>query len=208
MQFEYEVIEDRVGLESTTFAEILNVYGRYGWELASSYISLTGYKHVLKRALEGIEELKYDVIINHPGDSKLQVVKLIKELTGLGLKESKELADAAPNAVKEGCTKEEAETIRLFLEEAGAEASVEQVENEYELLLVHPGANRHHFCKKMKEEFEKFNYQITLSEAMSIIYDAPTYIDRIVAYSKTELEPIKARLEEAGAYVLITCNST
>ena len=60
------------------------------------------------------------MVLTAPGGSKLAVVKLVKELTGLGLKEAKELVDSAPKAVKEGVAKDEAETIKSQLEEAGA----------------------------------------------------------------------------------------
>ena len=70
------------------------------------------------------EKTEFDVILKAPGGSKLAVVKLVKELTGLGLKESKELVDAAPKAVKEGISKEEAESLKTQLEEAGAEVEL------------------------------------------------------------------------------------
>ncbi len=67
------------------------------------------------------EKTDFDVILSSPGGSKLQIVKLVKEITGLGLKESKALVDAAPGPVKEGVPKQEAEDIKKQLEEAGAE---------------------------------------------------------------------------------------
>lgn len=70
------------------------------------------------------EKSKYDVILKSPGGAKLQIVKLVKELTGLGLKEAKAVVDAAPKAVKEGVSKEEAESIKAQLEEAGAEVEL------------------------------------------------------------------------------------
>ena len=70
------------------------------------------------------EKSTFDVILKSPGGTKLQVVKLVKELTGLGLKEAKELVDAAPKAVKEGASKEEAESLKTQLEEAGAEVEL------------------------------------------------------------------------------------
>lgn len=70
------------------------------------------------------EKTSFDVVLKHPGQAKLAVVKLVKELTSLGLKEAKELVDAAPKAVKEGVTKDEAEALRKQLEEAGAEVEV------------------------------------------------------------------------------------
>ncbi|PLW93754.1 MAG: 50S ribosomal protein L7/L12 [Marinilabiliales bacterium] len=67
------------------------------------------------------EKSEFDVIIKAPGAQKLAVVKLVKELTSLGLKEAKELVDNAPSPVKEGVSKDEAEALKKSLEEAGAE---------------------------------------------------------------------------------------
>ena len=70
------------------------------------------------------EKTAFDVVLKSAGASKLAVVKLVKELTGLGLKEAKELVDAAPKALKEGVAKDEAESLKKSLEEAGAEVEV------------------------------------------------------------------------------------
>jgi len=70
------------------------------------------------------EKSEFDVILKAAGGSKLAVVKLVKELTGLGLKEAKELVDGAPKALKEGVAKDEAEALKAQLEEAGAEVEV------------------------------------------------------------------------------------
>lgn len=70
------------------------------------------------------EKTSFDVVLNHAGQAKLAVVKLVKELTGLGLKEAKELVDSAPKAVKEGVAKDEAEGLKKQLEEAGAEVEL------------------------------------------------------------------------------------
>ncbi|MBM3171232.1 MAG: 50S ribosomal protein L7/L12 [Bacteroidetes bacterium] len=70
------------------------------------------------------EKTSFDVILKSAGQSKLNVVKTVKDLTGLGLKEAKELVDAAPKPVKEGVSKEEAESIKAALTEAGAEVEV------------------------------------------------------------------------------------
>jgi large subunit ribosomal protein L7/L12 len=67
---------------------------------------------------------EFDVILKAPGGSKLAVVKLVKELTGLGLKEAKGLVDDAPSAIKEGVSKDEAEGLKTSLEEAGAEVEL------------------------------------------------------------------------------------
>ncbi|HSF55626.1 MAG TPA: 50S ribosomal protein L7/L12 [Algoriphagus sp.] len=70
------------------------------------------------------EKTSFDVILKAAGASKLAVVKLVKELTGLGLKEAKDLVDAAPKALKEGIAKDEAEALKKSLEEAGAEVEI------------------------------------------------------------------------------------
>ncbi|MEI7584963.1 50S ribosomal protein L7/L12 [Runella sp.] len=70
------------------------------------------------------EKTSFDVILKAAGAAKLQVVKLVKDLTGLGLKEAKELVDGAPKPLKEGISKDEAEALKKQLEEAGAEVEV------------------------------------------------------------------------------------
>ena len=70
------------------------------------------------------EKTEFDVILNAAGGSKLAVVKLVKELTGLGLKEAKELVDNAPSPLKEGIAKDEAEELQKSLQEAGAEVEL------------------------------------------------------------------------------------
>ncbi len=72
----------------------------------------------------GEEQTEFDVILKAAGPSKLAVVKLVKELTGLGLKDAKGLVDSAPSAVKEGVSKDEAEGLKTSLEEAGAEVEL------------------------------------------------------------------------------------
>jgi large subunit ribosomal protein L7/L12 len=72
----------------------------------------------------GAEKTEFDVILKAAGAQKLKVVKTVKELTGLGLKEAKELVDTAPKPVKEGIAKDEAEGIKKALEEAGAEVEL------------------------------------------------------------------------------------
>src|SRR5690625_2099665 len=70
------------------------------------------------------EKTEFDVILKAAGGSKLKVVKLVKELTGLGLKDAKALVDGAPEPVKEGVPKDEAESLKSQLEEAGAEVEL------------------------------------------------------------------------------------
>ena len=70
------------------------------------------------------EKTEFDVILKAAGGSKLAVVKLVKELTGVGLKEAKDMVDGAPTTIKEGVSKDEAEGLKTSLEEAGAEVEV------------------------------------------------------------------------------------
>ncbi len=73
---------------------------------------------------EAEEQTEFDVILKAAGGAKLQVVKLVKELTGLGLKEAKAVVDGAPKAIKEGVSKDEADGLKDKLEEAGAEVEI------------------------------------------------------------------------------------
>ena len=75
-------------------------------------------------AAEAEEQTEFDVILTTPGDKKIQVIKEVRAITGLGLKDAKALVDEAPKAVKEGIAKEEAEKIKAQLEEAGAQVEL------------------------------------------------------------------------------------
>ncbi len=75
-------------------------------------------------AAEAAEQTEFDVILESAGGSKINVIKVVREITGLGLKEAKALVDGAPTPIKEGATKEEAEEIKGKLEEAGASVEV------------------------------------------------------------------------------------
>ena len=70
------------------------------------------------------EQTEFDVILTGPGEKKINVIKVVRELTALGLKEAKDLVDNAPNAVKEGISKELAEEVKAKLEEAGASVEI------------------------------------------------------------------------------------
>jgi large subunit ribosomal protein L7/L12 len=97
----------------------------YGIEPAAAAVAVAG--GAAGGASEGAaaeEKSEFDVILKDAGASKLAVVKLVKELTGLGLKEAKEIVDSAPKAVKEGVSKDEAEGIKNSLVEAGAEVEL------------------------------------------------------------------------------------
>ena len=70
------------------------------------------------------EQTAFDVVLTGAGDKKIQVIKVVRAVTGLGLKEAKDLVDGAPNAVKEGVAREEADSVKTQLEEAGASVEV------------------------------------------------------------------------------------
>ena len=96
----------------------------YGIEPAAAAVAIAapGAGGVTAAAEE--EQTAFNVILKAAGQQKLAVVKLVKELTSLGLKEAKELVDSAPKAIKEGVTKDEANALKTQLEEAGAEVEV------------------------------------------------------------------------------------
>ena len=94
----------------------------YGIEPAAAAVAVAGGAAAGEDAVE--EQTEFDVILKAAGGSKLAVVKLVKELTGAGLKEAKELVDNAPSPIKEGIAKDEAEAIKAQLEEAGAEVEL------------------------------------------------------------------------------------
>jgi large subunit ribosomal protein L7/L12 len=75
-------------------------------------------------AAAGEEQTSFDVVLGGAGDKKIQVIKVVRAITGLGLKEAKDLVDGAPNAVKEGVNREEADSIKAQLEEAGASVEI------------------------------------------------------------------------------------
>ena len=105
--------------EVNELAQILK--DEYGIEPAAAAVAVAA----APAAGEAAEEKSnFDVVLKAAGAAKLQVVKKVKELTGLGLKEAKELVDGAPSVVKEGLPKAEAENLKKALEEAGAEVEL------------------------------------------------------------------------------------
>ena len=108
--------------EVTELAAILK--DEYGIEPAAAAVAVAAAPAA--GAAEGGEAEKstYDVVLTSAGQAKVGVIKVVKEITGLGLKEDKDLVDGAPKAIKEGVSKEEAESIKSQLEEAGAEVEL------------------------------------------------------------------------------------
>tara|TARA_Y100001949_G_C15905928_1_gene294679 strand:- start:391 stop:774 length:384 start_codon:yes stop_codon:yes gene_type:complete len=118
--------EQLVNLSVKEVSELANILkDEYGIEPAASGPVMVAGAAGGDAAGGGAEEkTSFDVILNSGGAAKLAVVKLVKELTGLGLKEAKELVDGAPKPVKEGVDKDEAEALKKQLEEAGAEVEL------------------------------------------------------------------------------------
>ena len=115
--------EQLVSLTVKDVQELANVLkSDYGIEPAAAAVVMSGGGG--EAAAAPAEKTAFNVILKNAGASKLNVVKLVKDLTGLGLKEAKDLVDGAPKPVKEGISKEEAESIKKALEEAGAKVEV------------------------------------------------------------------------------------
>ena len=105
--------------EVNELAQILKE--EYGIEPAAAAVAVAAPAAGDGAAAAAAEQTEFDVILKSAGAAKLQIVKLVKELCGLGLKEAKDLVDAAPKAIKEKVSKEDAEAIKAKLVEAGAE---------------------------------------------------------------------------------------
>jgi large subunit ribosomal protein L7/L12 len=119
-----KLAEELVNLTVKQVNELAGILkDEYGIEPAAA-VAVAGPAAVSSEAEAPAEQTEFTVVLTAAGQAKLGVVKLVKELTGLGLKEAKELVDAAPKAVKEKVSKEEAEAIKSQLIEAGAEVEV------------------------------------------------------------------------------------
>ncbi|MDD3077546.1 MAG: 50S ribosomal protein L7/L12 [Paludibacter sp.] len=106
--------------EVNELAQILK--DEYGIEPAAAAVAVAAGPAAGAATVE--EKSSFDVILKSAGANKLAIVKLVKELTGLGLKEAKDLVDSAPSAIKEGIAKDEAETLKKSLTEGGAEVEL------------------------------------------------------------------------------------
>ncbi|MCQ2605138.1 MAG: 50S ribosomal protein L7/L12 [Bacteroidales bacterium] len=115
--------EELVNLSVKDVKELADILKEeYGIEPAAAAVAVAAPAAAGAAAAE--EKTEFDVILKSAGAAKLQVVKVVKELTGLGLKEAKDICDGAPKAVKEKVSKDEAENIKKQLEEAGAEVEL------------------------------------------------------------------------------------
>ena len=117
--------EQLVNLTVKEVNELANILKEeYGIEPAAAAVAVAAAPGAGGAAAAAEEKTSFDVILKSAGAQKLAVVKLVKELTSLGLKEAKELVDAAPKPIKEGVSKDEAAALKSQLEEAGAEVEV------------------------------------------------------------------------------------
>ena len=119
-----KLAEELVNLTVKEVTELANVLKEeYGIDPAAAAVAVAAAP-AADGGAAAAEKTSFDVILKSAGQAKLQVVKVVKDITGLGLKEAKDLVDGAPKAIKEGVSKEEAEQVKSQLEEAGAEVEV------------------------------------------------------------------------------------
>ena len=120
-----QLAEELVNLTVKEVNELAGILkDEYGIEPAAAAVAVAGPVASGGEEVAAAEQTEFDVILTAAGQSKLAVVKLVKELTGLGLKEAKEVVDSAPKAIKEKVSKDEAEALKNQLVEAGAEVEV------------------------------------------------------------------------------------
>ncbi len=120
-----QLAEDLVNLTVKDVNELATILKEeYGIEPAAAAVAVAGPAAGGGDTAAAEEQTEFDVILKSGGASKLAVVKLVKDLTGKGLKEAKDLVDGAPQPVKEGVSKDEAEALKKQLEEAGAEVEL------------------------------------------------------------------------------------
>lgn len=118
-----KLAEELVNLTVKEVNELAGILkSEYGIEPAAAAVAVAAAAPA--EEAEAAVQTQFDVILKAAGQSKLAVVKLVKELTGLGLKEAKEVVDGAPKAIKEKVSKDEAESLKSQLEEAGAEVEL------------------------------------------------------------------------------------
>jgi len=119
-----KLAEELVNLTVKEVNELAGILkSEYGIEPAAAAVAVAAAAGPAEE-VEAAAQTEFDVILKAAGQSKLAVVKLVKELTGLGLKEAKEVVDGAPKAIKEKVSKDEAEALKSQLEEAGAEVEI------------------------------------------------------------------------------------
>ena len=119
------IAETLVGLTVKEVNELVTVLKEeYGIEPAAAAVAVAAGPAAGGAAEAAEEKTSFDVVLKNAGAAKLQVVKAVKEACGLGLKEAKDLVDAAPSTLKEGVSKDDAEALKKAIEEAGAEVEI------------------------------------------------------------------------------------
>src|SRR5690625_5129296 len=149
-----ELAEQLVNLtikEANELAKVLEE--EYGIKPAAAAVAVAGPAAGGDDA-GGDEQTEFDVVLKSAGAKKIAVIKEVRAITGLGLKEAKELVDGAPNTVKEAVTKEEAEELKSKLEEAGAEVELKQVQ----IYLVYCHSRRLKRCRLLASYLKVVTY--------------------------------------------------
>lgn len=115
-----EIIDVIGGMTVLEVSELVKAMEEKFGVTAAAPVMMGGVMPAAAGEADAEEKTSFDVVLSSSGDKKIQVIKVVRELTGLGLKEAKDLVDAAPKAVKEGVSKEDAENLKNKLEEVGA----------------------------------------------------------------------------------------
>lgn len=119
-----EILEAVKGLTVLELAELVKAFEEEFGVSAAAPVAMAAGPAMAAAPVEEEEQTEFDVILAAVGDKKINVIKVVREITGLGLKEAKELVDSAPKAIKEKIAKEDAETIKAKLTEQGATVEV------------------------------------------------------------------------------------
>jgi large subunit ribosomal protein L7/L12 len=120
-----EIVDKIAELSAMDLADLSKaIQDKFGVSAAAPVAMMPGAMPAAGGAEAAEEQTEFDVVLNAAGDKKIQVIKVVRELTSLGLKEAKELVDGAPNKVKEGIPKDEAESVKAKLEEVGAQVEI------------------------------------------------------------------------------------
>lgn len=119
-----EVLEIVKGMTVLELSELVKAFEEEFGVTAAAPVAMAAMPAAATDAPAVEEQTEFDVILTSAGDKKVQVIKVVREVTGLGLKEAKDLVDGAPNAVKEKISKEEAEALKAKLVEAGASVDI------------------------------------------------------------------------------------
>ena len=118
-----QILEEIKGLTILELADLVKALEEE-FGVSAAPVAVAGVAAPAEGGAAAEEKTEFDVVLTDAGASKLNVIKVVREITGLGLKEAKELVESAPKAIKEGASKDEAESIKAKLEEAGAKVEL------------------------------------------------------------------------------------